>query len=90
MRGVYGDIHANRVLYNGKPKPGDRYRQIVAVEQQQFVVYVLEGEVVKPDPTFVANSEDAEAHFHPTLESALADVEKVFESSVSSGWAPYP
>jgi hypothetical protein len=45
---------------------------MVVTEQEKFVRYILEGEVVQPDPKFVANSEDAEAYFRSNLDSALA------------------
>jgi hypothetical protein len=69
---IYGDNHANRILYTKDPQPEHRYRQMVVTEQEKFVRYILEGEVVQPDPKFVANSEDAEAYFRSNLDSALA------------------
>jgi hypothetical protein len=84
-----GEIHVNRVLYKTGPKPGDRYRQIVVVELEQFQVRILEGEVIQPDPQFTAGSDDAEVSFHADLKSALAEADQEFRASVASGWLPY-
>ncbi len=86
---MYGQIHANRVLYKKRPTPGNTYRQIVVVELEQFQVRILGGEVIQPDPHFDATSEDAEVWFFSDLESALDDADKEFKASVESGWIPY-
>ena len=86
---MYGEIHANHVLYKTNPQPGNRYRQIVVVELGQFEVRILGGDVIQPDPKFTANSDDAEVYFHSSLVSALADAEKELNASVKSGWIPY-
>jgi hypothetical protein len=67
---MYSEVHLNRVLYNARPEPGHRYRQIVVVEKEQFEVRIFEGDVVQRDPKFMANNSDAEMYFHPTLKSA--------------------
>jgi hypothetical protein len=87
---MYGEIHANLVLYKPSSIPGNRYRQIVVVESERFEVRILEGEVLRSDPQFAANSEDAEVHIHLNIKSALDDADKEFDASVKSGWIPYP
>lgn len=86
---VYGQVHANRVLYRDNPQPGHRYRQIAVVEKDQFEVRIFEGDVVQTEPQFVSESSDAEVHFHPTLNGALAQVEEEFRGSAGAGWVPY-
>jgi hypothetical protein len=87
---MHGQIHANYVLYKSNPKPGEKYRQIVVVEMEQFQVRILGGEVLHPDPQFAASSEDAEVTFHPSLKSALDDAKKEFDNSQHAGWIKYP
>lgn len=89
---MYGQIHANHVLYNKNPKPGHKYRQIAVgeLQQPQFVVFVFEGDVVQSDPKFDATSQEAGAFFHKDLPSALDDADKEFAASVEAGWIPYP
>jgi len=86
---MYGQIHANRVLYKKSPTPGNTYRQIVVAELEQFQVRVLGGEVIQPDPRFDATSEDAEIWFFPDLQSALDHADKELKASVAAGWIPY-
>jgi hypothetical protein len=86
---MYGQVHANLVLYKRNPKPGHRYRQIIVVELEQFQVRVLGGDVVQADPQFSAESQDAEVYFHSSLQSAVDDAEKEFKGSVEAGWIPY-
>jgi hypothetical protein len=85
---MFGHNHAIRVLYRIHPKPGHRYRQLMVWENKQFEVHVFEGEVIRNDLAFVAQSDDAEVYFHPTLEDALDDLEQEYEQSVSAGWVP--
>jgi hypothetical protein len=87
---MHDEIHANLVLYKPSPIPGNRYRQIIVVESERFEVRILEGEVLRADPHFAANSEDAEVHIHLDIKSALDDADKEFNASVMSGWIPYP
>jgi len=47
---MYGQVHANRVLYKDNPQPGHEYRQIVVVELEQFQVRVFEGSVIQTGP----------------------------------------
>ena len=86
---MYGQVHANRVLYREGPQPGNEFRQIVVVELEQFQVRIFEGAVVQLDPQFLVNNPDAEYYLHNTLQEALADVESEFEQSVENGWLPY-
>jgi hypothetical protein len=86
---MYGEVHANRVLYRKTPQPGHRYRQIALLENEQFEVRIFTGDVVQTDPKFIARNSDAEIYFHPNLRSALADVEKEFQDSIAAGWTPY-
>lgn len=88
---MYDEVHANRVLYKGGPKPGNRYRQIVVVEKgtQQFELRVFEDDVVQTDPKFIAQSAAPEVYFHSTLNAALSDLEKRFQESVGAGWEPF-
>jgi hypothetical protein len=85
-----GQIHVNHVLYQQKPQPCNRYRQIVVHEWDQFEVRILGGDVIQPDPEFSASSQDAEIYSHATLDAAVADAEREFKSSVNAGWKPYP
>jgi hypothetical protein len=87
---MYGQVYGNRVLYKMNPEPGHRYRQIVVVELEQFQVRVLGGNVIQPDPHFLADSQDAEVTFHSSLQAAVDDAEKEYKASVESGWIPYP
>jgi hypothetical protein len=85
-----GEIHKNLVLYRKHPKPGNAYRQIVVIElSQQFIVHILDGDVIQSDPKFDATSEEAGVFFHSDLQSALDDATKEFDASVKSGWIPY-
>jgi hypothetical protein len=59
------------------------------VELTQFQVFIVEGDVIQPDPRFAANSDDAEVYAHPNLESAMADAKKEFDTSIQSGWIRY-
>jgi hypothetical protein len=86
---MYGAIHENLVLYRNSPRPGHRYRQIVVGELNQFGVLIFEGDVIQPDPKFDATSDQAEVTFHPSLESAMADAKKEYDTSIQSGWIPY-
>ena len=86
---MYGELHANRVLYRETPQVGTHYRQIALVEAEQFEVRIFEGTVAQMDPKFVAESPDAEVYFYGTLAEARADVEREFQESVASGWRPY-
>ncbi len=86
---MFSEVHANRVLYDKKPKAGAKYRQIAVVEKDQFEVRVFEGEVVQTDPKFIAESEIAEITFHPTLKSAVEEAAKEFQDSTAVGWVPY-
>jgi hypothetical protein len=86
---MYREVHANRVLYKpGTARAGHRYRQIAVVEKEQFEVRIFEGDIVQTAPEFIAQSSDAEVHFHDTLKEALARAEGEFQSSVAEGWAP--
>ena len=84
-----GEIHANPLLYNPSPIPGNRYRQIVVVESERFEVRILEGELLR-DAQFAASSEGAEVHLYSDLKSALDEAEREFRVSSKSGWIPYP
>jgi hypothetical protein len=86
---MYGQVHANRVLYRDDPQPGEEFRQIVVVELEQFQVRIFEGTVVQLDPKFLVENPDAEYFLHGTLKEALADVEKEVAESVAHGWKPY-
>jgi hypothetical protein len=90
---MYGQVHANMVLYKVDPQGGDAlpvYRQIAVVELKQFQVHIFGGEVVQRDPNFIANCPAAELYLHPTLKSALDDAEKEFKASIDTGeWLPY-
>ena len=86
---MYGQVHENRVLYKDEAKPGNRYRQIVVVELEQFDVRILEGDVIRSDPQFLASSESAELYPHSDLQAALKDAEEEFRRSVQNGWIPY-
>jgi hypothetical protein len=84
---MYGQVHENRVLY--KQEANNRYRQIVVVEMRQFEVRIFEGDVIRRDPRFLANSASAEQYSHPNLSAALDDAEVEFRKSVEDGWIPY-
>ncbi len=88
---MYGEIHANLVLYKTAPgiSAGRRFRQIAVVEKNQFEVHLFEGDVVQLDPKFIAQASDAEVHFHPDLKSALKDANEEFQQSIENGWRPY-
>lgn len=86
---MYGEIHANRVLYRKKPQPGHEFRQIVVVETSRFQVRIFEGNVIQTDPKFLADNPTAEYYFHDNLKDALADAEKEFAQSMADGWEPY-
>ena len=86
---MYGQVHANRVLYKDNPQPGHEYRQIVVVELEQFQVRVFEGSVIQTGPQFAVDNPDAEYYFHNILAEALADVEREVAESVGNGWTPH-
>ena len=86
---MYGEVHANRVLYRDNPIPGARFRQIVVVELEQFQVRILQGAVVQIAPRFTADNPDSELYLHSDLKSALEYAEKEFKASVEAGWKPY-
>ena len=59
------------VLYSDTPKPGRKYRQIVAGPSDDRTFYevrILEGEVVQMDPDFNAVGTGAEYYSHATGE----------------------
>ena len=86
---MYGEVHANRVLYKKNPEPGHQYRQIAVVELDQFQVRIFEGQVVQTDPKFLVDNPEAEYFLHANLGDALADVEKEFSESIANRWEPY-
>jgi len=88
---MYGDLHARYVLYKEHPDPGHRYRQIFVVEAEQshFALYILEGDVIQPDPAFIADSQDAEVYFHSNLASAVKEADAEANTSVATGWKLY-
>lgn len=86
---MYGEVHANRVLYKKNPQPGHEYRQVAVVEIEQFQVRIFEGQVIQTDPRFFADNPDAECYVHANLNDALADVDKEFAESIANGWEPY-
>jgi hypothetical protein len=86
---MYGQLHANRVLYRDVPQPGINFRQIALVEAEQFQVRIFEGSVVQLNPKAIFDNPDAEFHLHGTLEEARADVEQEFNASLANGWLAY-
>lgn len=86
---MYGQVHANHVLYRGAPKSGTRYRQIAVVEKEQFEVRIFEGDVLRTEPEFIADCSDAEVRIHATLNGAKAEAEEEVRLSVSGGWDRY-
>jgi hypothetical protein len=87
---MLGDIHASHVLYRERPQPGHRYRQIAVVEMgDQFQLYIFGGDVIRPDPQFSADSQDAEVHFYSELQPALDDAEAEVRKSLAAGWSVY-
>jgi hypothetical protein len=85
---MYSQVHANRVLYKTNPEPGHRYKQIGVVEKETFQFYIYEGDVILTDPEFLAYSSDAVAELHPSLQSAMTEVEVEQRDSIAAGWIP--
>jgi len=86
---MYGQIHANYVLYRDRPERGHRYRQIVVHELDTFIVIFGEGDVVQDGAAFAVSSPDAEAGIHGHLRDAMTEAGDIFNRSVTEGWIPY-
>lgn len=86
---MYGQVHANYVLYKHRPQVGHRYRQIVIHELESFLVISGEGEVVRDGADFAVNNPDAEAGVYDNLPDAHGEAGAIFERSVAEGWKPY-
>lgn len=86
---MHEEVHLNMVLYRNTSSPGHKYRQIVIVERDQFLLLILGGDVIQTAP-FNATSSDAEVYFHSTLQSAEKDAKEEYEKSKKAGWIPFP
>jgi hypothetical protein len=77
------------VLYSDTPKPGRKYRQIVAGPSDDRTFYevrIFEGEVVQMDPDFNAIGAGAEYYSHATGEEADKDADAERDKSLEAGW----
>ena len=86
---MHHQIHRNAVFCRDNPEPGHHFRQIVIIEGDMFQVRILEGEVIQTDPGWFADNQDAELYMHPTLESAMADLDREVERTQAEGWKLY-
>ena len=80
------------VLYSSTPKPGRKYRQIVAGPSEDhtfFEVRLFEGEVIQMDPDFKAVGTNAEYYSHATSEQADKDADAERDRSLAAGWILY-
>jgi hypothetical protein len=80
------------VLYSETPKPGRKFRQIVAGPSDDrtfFEVRIFEGESVQMDPDFNAAGPGVEYYSHPTGEEANKDADAERDRSLAAGWLLY-
>lgn len=79
------------MLYSGDPKPGRKYRQIVAgpsSDQTFYEVHIFEGDSVVMDPDFNAIT-GMEYYSHDTGEAADKDADQERDRSLAAGWILY-
>jgi hypothetical protein len=80
------------VLYSDTPKPGRKYRQIVAGQSEDHTFYevrIFEGDVVQMEPDFNAVGTGAEYYSHATREAAEKDADAERDRSLAAGWLLY-
>ena len=80
------------VLYTDTPKPGRKYRQIVAGPSDDCTFYevrIFEGEVIQIDPDFNAVGTGSEYYSHVTGEEAEKDADTERDKSLAAGWLLY-
>lgn len=76
------------VLYSADPKPGRRYRQIVAgpsADHTFYEVRIFEGDSVQKDPDFNAIT-GMEYYSHDSGEAANKDADQERDRSLAAGW----
>jgi len=76
------------VLYSGDPKPGRKYRQIVAGPSEDHTFYevrIFEGDSVQMNPDFNAVM-GAEYYSHDSGEAADKDADQERDRSLGKGW----
>ena len=79
------------VLYSAEPKPGRKYRQIVAGPSEDLLFYevrIFEGDSVQMNPDFNAIT-GMEYYSHDTVDAANKDVDQERDRSLAAGWILY-
>lgn len=80
------------VLYSDSPKPGKKYRHIVAGPSDDGTFYevrIFEGDAVQTDPDFNAVGTDSEYYAHSTADAADKDADGERDRSLAAGWITY-